>query len=130
MPIYACSPPPGSAPAGDDCADGDANAWSVPSEVPQLDFADQTGLAWLPPVNAGATAVSYDLLRSSDPGDFVTNATCLPVDPGGLTAADPETPAVGGFFFYLARARNGCPGAVGSLGHGSDGEPRAGRSCP
>jgi hypothetical protein len=130
VPLYVCAPPPHSAPAGGDCSDADENVWGAPSEARSLEFAHPAALSWLAPVDPGATSNSYDLLRSPDAGDFVTNAVCLPVDSGTLTAVDADTPPLGGLFYYLVRAENDCPGAVGTLGTDSAGVPRIGRTCP
>jgi N-acetylneuraminic acid mutarotase len=130
MPIYACAVPAASAPIGDDCSDADATSWAAPSEVPQLDFTDQTTLGWLAPADPGAAVIGYDLLRSPNPGDFVSSGSCLPVAPGATSAIDPDTPPPNGFFFYLVRAKNACPAGLGSLGSGSNGTPRAGKFCP
>lgn len=130
VPVIACSQPPGSAVAGDDCDDGTAAVWGTPGEVPELDFLGQTTLGWTALGVPGGTNDAYDLLRSSAANDFVTNAACIPTDASTRSAVDEETPPVGGFFFYLIRASDACPAGLGSLGSASDGTPRAGRTCP
>jgi hypothetical protein len=77
--------------------------------------------------------VRYDTLRSAAPDDFEAGATCVESDDASDTSAsDAGLPAIGGIFFYLIRAENSCPGALGTgpLGYTSSGVPRHGRACP
>jgi len=117
-----------------DCDDADAGAWSTPGEVPDLTVrADGVTLDWLPPAMAGASSWAYDALRTPAAGDFSGAATCVESDDGDdLVAMDATMPATGQIIYYLVRAENACPGAVGMgpLGTQSDGTPRTGRICP
>jgi hypothetical protein len=81
-------------------------------------------MEWLPPLSPGGTLVSYDLLRSAEPGGF-SGAACVASGLTTTAAIDPAVPAVR--WFYLVRARNACGG---NLGAGSDGTPRTGAACP
>jgi len=117
-----------------DCAGADPEIWSFPSEVTQL-LLERTGatgvmLSWEVPFEPGAAAVTYDVLRSSGPDNFLTGTTCLAdVDATDTVALDAELPASGSAAYYLVRAVNGCPGE-GPLGRGSENHvPRVGRSC-
>jgi hypothetical protein len=79
----------------------------------------------------GGVATDYDVIRTTDPSDFVNAAACLPApDPTSLTRTDSQDPTPGGLFAYLVRARNGCPAGSGPLGTSASGAPRAGRNCP
>lgn len=113
-----------------DCDDANPGAWATPGDIGYLTFAgdDPRGptLFWSIP-DGGVS--HYDVLRSSDPADFVTNATCL--ESVYLnTATDLENPPPGTVYAYLVRGVNACPNGVGSLGSDSEGAPRTGRSCP
>ncbi len=101
-----------------------------PGEVLDLGFADRTTLTWAPPLQLGGSPALYDTLRSEDPADFVTVATCVESDDGSdTTAVVDESPLPGEVFHYLVRAENGCPIGEGPLGTNSDDEPREGRFC-
>ena len=112
-----------------DCDDTDPQAWSVPSEVLGLTLAaDKTRLSWAPPAWPGGPAPAYDTLRSSAASDFQSSARCIEMnDASDTTASDPLAPSPGSAFFYLVRARTACGG--GTLGAGSSGAERAGRTC-
>ncbi len=118
-----------------DCDDGDPGNWLTPGEARDLTLAhdaiDGTTLSWTPPDEPGASAVTYDTLRSGVPDDFVGGAVCVtPPDPAATTNSDPADPAAGALFHYLVRALNGCPAGVGTLGSDSSGTERAGVACP
>jgi hypothetical protein len=119
-----------------DCAGNDAEAWAEPSPARGLTLLQDvvgeiTTLTWSPPLAPGATSVRYDLLRSTDPGNFITTATCLESDDGTDSAAsDGGSPPAGALYYYLVRVENGCPATPGTLGHDSDGMPRTGLTCP
>jgi len=74
--------------------------------------------------------VSYDVLSTLDPLDFMSGASCVASDVVALTCADTSTPALGQALFYLVRPRNACPQGQGPLGDASNGTERVGRSCP
>ena len=114
----------------EDCNDHDGSIWGTPGEVGTLLVgkgpADRALLDWEAPVDPGAAAVTYAVVRSQDPADFLSGADCLPLfNPNAPSAVDAEPPASGMFFAYLPRAVNGCP-----LGEGSVGEGREAISCP
>ncbi|HYV85684.1 MAG TPA: hypothetical protein VFB49_07230, partial [Patescibacteria group bacterium] len=114
-----------------DCDDHNPGAWGIPGEVNGLMFdVDDVTLSWSPPVDPGAASVSYDLLRSNVASDFQSAAVCLDSGIPGPSAPDAAAPALNKFFYYLARARNACPGGVGTVGAGSSGVPRAALVCP
>jgi hypothetical protein len=118
-----------------DCNDADPLVWSTPGEVQGLVVYDDPSLGptigWNAPGVLGGAVAAYDVLRSFLPSDFMSPASCLPsLDPSGLTRADADDPPPGGLFSYLVRARNGCPTGSGTLGAGSNGAPRSGRTCP
>jgi hypothetical protein len=118
-----------------DCDDANGSAWGTPGEVPGLLLSMISGastLTWSAPSVLGATSVLYDTIRSSDPSDFTTSATCVdPNDPDTMST-DVEDPVTGRSFYFLVRAENACPAplGIGSLGTDSGGVPRMGRSCP
>jgi hypothetical protein len=88
-------------------------------------------LSWSPPGAPGGTSLLYDLLRSSNPADFVTLASCVESNDGpNTTATDTAVPSLGAGFFYLVRAESACPPGQGPLGTGSNGAARTCRSCP
>jgi hypothetical protein len=117
-----------------DCADGDPDLWSVPSECHDVTFlADRATFTWSPPLEPGNTSgsVLYDTLRSANSSDF-DSAECLETDGADLTAYDATPPAVGTLLFYLVRAENACgEGDLGDWGRlPDDTYPRSGASCP
>jgi hypothetical protein len=117
-----------------DCDDANAQVWETPGEVNasvlHQDPVIGTTLSWSAPSDPGGAATDYDVIRTTDPSDFVNAATCLPApDPSSLTRTDPEDPSPGGLFAYLVRARNACPAGSGPLGAGAGGALRVGRSC-
>jgi len=92
---------------------------------------DGARISWIPPAHPGAVFFTYEAIRSTDPGDFVAPAACLGfADPTQPECTDASDPAPGTAFYYIVRAKNGCPRGEGDMGVGSDGRPRAGRSCP
>jgi len=121
----ACAPVP-------DCDDGDDRIWRTPGEVPLLTFDDAQTLSWTEPLDPGGATSSlrYDTLRSADPADFVSAATCVESNDGAdRTATDTQRPDPGQVFYYLIRAENDCPSGSGSLGTGSQVTGRAGAEC-
>jgi len=122
-----------------DCNTDDPDRWAGPGEVINLAFLpDRMTLAWSPPLQPGATALTYDTIRSRHPASFWNTgypgyATCVESGDGADNSAfDPVEPAIGAAFYYLIRAYSGCPEetGIGSLGKRSDGTTRAGRLCP
>jgi len=121
-----------------DCNDANGAVWGRPGEVTGVLLAHDassatTTITWSPPAAPGGTAPGYEVLRSSDPGNFVDATVCLALsDPQQALATDNASPAPGTLFYYLMRAENACPGdiGVGPLGPGPSGAERAGRSCP
>jgi len=117
-----------------DCAMQDPTAWSQPSIV-ELALAhrlstDETVLSWSPSADSGGSApVVYDVLRSTDAGDFTTLGFCLESDEPDLEAIDFGEPPPGGWFHYLVRPENGCP-PPGPMGQDTSGTQRGGRDCP
>jgi hypothetical protein len=93
-----------------------------PGEASDLRFTTNTELAWV----SAANAVSYDLIRSDDPVDFVTQGTCIE-NTVLNTATDSQPQTTGELFHYLVRGRgNECPGP---LGVDSQGTERSGVVC-
>ena len=122
--------PPGYVNTAGDCNDSNAGLWGTPSEALNLSFIDDVTLAWSPPASPGAASVLYDVIRSANPADFVSAASCTASDSPIASATDAQTPALAGRFHYLVRAQNGCPGGVGALGNASNGTPRTALDCP
>jgi hypothetical protein len=89
-------------------------------------------LSWDPPTDSGGTLpVVYDLLRASDPADWIGSAVCLESDDGADTSAsDGESPPLGAVRYYLLRIENSCVAGDGGLGRDSDGAERLGAECP
>jgi hypothetical protein len=118
---------------GGDCDDGNGSVQGAPSEVSGLMVAGASPALVSWDTAAGGTTLRYDTLRSSAAGDFVNGAVCVESDdPSDTVASDPDTPPLGGIFYYLVRAEDACPGTLGSgsLGFTSGGQPRQGRTCP
>jgi len=126
-----------SAPAGyvsgsaGDCNDADLATWATPSEAMDLSFGDRSGIGWSAPSAPGAFSVGYDLLRTGLKTDFLSSAACVSSGTAVTSAIDGDLPAPGQAFYYLVRARNGCPGTtgLGVLGFDSAGNARHGRTC-
>lgn len=114
-----------------DCDDADDQIWAVPGETTGLLFEDEQTLVWVTPSAPGASALSYDTIRSGQASDFVASTTCMESDDGTDTrASDGTVPSEGSVFYYLVRAQNACPSGQGPLGTASSGAPRVARSCP
>ncbi len=128
---YGSSAPPAGVASGTDCDDALGAAWARPGETRSLRFQSETALSWVVPSAPGGTLVRYDTLRSDVASDFMTSAICLESDDASDTAAsEPQAPVAGNGFYYLIGAENDCPNGQGSLGFGTDGEERLGRTCP
>ena len=126
--VSACSAPRGFVANPDDCNDGDGSIWSTPGEVIALGFDGPAAFSWSPPVEAGGTSPLYDVVRSDDPTDFVTSASCISIDDPSTSATDTDDPL--SIFHYLVRAENTCNVGQGPVGDHSDGTPRSALSCP
>ena len=114
-----------------DCDDGRPESWATPGEARGLRFSDRDNLSWRAPAQPGGAAVTFDTLRSEEPGDFQTAAVCLsPADPGATSIFDDTIPGAGVLLNYLVRATNSCPMGEGSLGTGAAGAERSGTACP
>jgi len=101
----------------------------APAEVPFVGFADTETLQWVPPVDSGGVAPTYDTLRSDSATDFDGAAICIEADDGSdVSAVDASDPSVGEVYYYLIRAETPC--GDGSLGEVTGGAPRSGRACP
>ena len=89
-----------------------------------------TDLQWSAPLQPGASAWTYEVLRSTLAVDFEAAGVCLTLaDPALPMGLDNEVPL--DLFHYLVRAINDCPNNVGqgSLGQGTNGG-RSGLTCP
>ncbi|ANM29825.1 hypothetical protein ABI59_09900 [Acidobacteria bacterium Mor1] len=133
--VSACTAPAGYVGTSGDCDDGDGDAWATPSETLDLLLShDQVGgvtsLSWSAPADPGASILTYDVLRSSDAGDFNGAGVCFESGDSDLVATDASDPAGGAVFFYLSRATNTCPQGDGDLGTDSQSAPRSGAACP
>jgi hypothetical protein len=98
-------------------------------EIEQLrvrpDPAGSSSLHWQPLPWREDMGRRYDLLRASDPADFLHAADCLESDDDADTkATDTQLPPVGTAWFYQVRGEYVCPEGSGSLGAG-----REGRDC-
>jgi hypothetical protein len=113
---------------GEDCAPGDADAWTAPSPITDLRLSrgGEFEFSWSQPVSGSGSV--YDLLRSTDDSDW-WNATCVATDlrDTAVPIGWDSDPAPGELSFYLVRARGEC--GTSMLGTGSDGSPRQGTAC-
>jgi hypothetical protein len=95
-------------------------AHSPPSDALSLKLVKGSPLqlAWTASASGGGFAVTYDVLRSTVPGDFTNtlSTACVASGTAGLTATD--SPA--GAAYYKVRAKNSCGYTSGV----------SGRSCP
>ena len=116
-----------------DCNDAAGDSWSRPGDTSQLlmtkDGNGDSVLTWGPPGEMGGNFVTYEVLRTRAPGEFVAASCLIPANPSGTTMTDTDTPPP--LYSYLIRAVNECPGeqGKGSIGTDSNGEPREGPSC-
>lgn len=105
----------------------------APGEAADLRLSHEDGvtmLRWSAPAVPGIAPISYDVLSSREPGEFVTNppTRCVESDGADTLAVDAIAPGPGEVAFYLVRAESACgPGSLGDL---SSGAPRAGTGCP
>src|SRR5207245_1145033 len=79
---------------GGDCNDADGTIWATPSEVQGDQFPDPVTLTWAAPSAPGASADVYDVLRSTNPADFVGAATCVTTETVLTSVTDTVTPPV------------------------------------
>ena len=129
--LQSCVAPAGYVSTGGDCNDASAAVWKSPSEARDLRFESASNLAWSPPLDTGGgAAVSYDLIRSGNARDFVTNTVCVVSDATQLSATDATDPLPGGAFYYLVGPENGCRDGSVPFGLDSSGNPISGRACP
>jgi hypothetical protein len=114
-----------------DCEDGNGQIWTRPGEVINVRFTNNTTLGWNQPAEPGGTSPRYDLIRSQNPRDFVSAATCVESDDSAdTTATDTQNPATRSVLYYLVRAENSCASGVGPLGASRGFLPRTARTCP
>ncbi|MEW5806695.1 MAG: hypothetical protein AB1756_05030 [Acidobacteriota bacterium] len=118
-----------------DCDDSNPEVWAIPGEALdlRLTHSSETGittLTWNPPSDPGATSVFYDTIRSTDPSDFSSDASCIESDGSDATSSDSDMPPDGKVFYYLIRAENECPDGQGSMGKDSSGNERTALPCP
>lgn len=108
-----------------DCDDNNDQISETPGEVTGLEFSGKTSLQWSAALPPGGVTPRYDLLRTSDPTNFLSPAYCL-LGPAHTTlgTTDSDVPLSGLGYYYLVRAWNDCPDSSGPLGVG-----RLGRSC-
>jgi hypothetical protein len=106
----------------------------VPDEVDELD-AGKNGTSTTININWDEVQLTgmmglqhYDVLRSTDPSNFLGGSTvCLATETTDTQAEDPAVPATGEVFYYVVRATNPC--GDGPLGYQSN-DVRTGKSCP
>ncbi len=115
-----------------DCAPADASLRTTPPELKQF-FVNKSTLIFSPDGPPGSDFDVVDIVRSSDPTDFVNGAVCVgtnvPVFASGVT--DPTIPSPGEILFYLGQMENGCPDPLGEgpICLGSNGTVRVIRDC-
>jgi hypothetical protein len=118
----------------EDCDDNDRKSWATPGEARMLlvtkDPAGAPSLTWQPPDDGGATAVTYETLRSTLPSDFVTASCLTAADPAATALIDTDAATAGPFLSYLVRACNRCALGEGTTGTDSFGTERNATSCP
>jgi hypothetical protein len=116
----------------EDCDDSNGVVWASPGAVTNVLLAkDANGtMSWDAPASPGATSVTYDVLRSRNPQDFVNFTQCVSdPDPSNTSIDVPGDPLIG-MYAYLIRAVNDCPEVGdGSAGADSEGTQRDVRSC-
>jgi hypothetical protein len=113
----------------EDCNDTNPVVWSQPGVVGELTLErgphEAAVLSWPPPVEPGAAAVTYEVIRASGP-QGTEDVMCLELaDPADTTASDGEALPPGGLYVYRVRAVNGCPAGVGPLAEGGGAAPPA-----
>jgi hypothetical protein len=113
-----------------DCNDADPGAYALPGEIGGLVFSGDATLSWSSGAPGAGPGTVHDVARGDvaelpvgSPGE-----SCVAPGVPGATATDASTPAPGGAFWYLVRARNSC--GDGGYGTASSGVPRTTDSCP
>jgi hypothetical protein len=120
----------------DDCQENDDTIWATPGEVQDVEWRDNFGqivMAWTRPAEPGGKNLTYGVIRSEDPTDFLIGADCLVnAVPSLLWYLDADVPAEGSVFYYLVRGFNDCPDGLGWGDPGTDwqGNPRQVLRCP
>lgn len=110
---------------GHSAQSGFVSAYSPPSEVTALAFADSETLTW----QAARSGLSYVLYRGSLAGLPYAYGSCLETGIPTTTTADPATPSGGETFVYLVAARNLLDEESGT-GTDSAQTPRTPTACP
>jgi hypothetical protein len=98
-----------------DCDDTNSGTQGEPSAATSLLFTDKLTMTWTAASDPGLSpgTLVYDVVRSDNPADFMTTATCVETDDGGdTTANDSDTPPPGGLFAYLIRVESQCGAAA------------------
>jgi hypothetical protein len=115
-----------------DCNDGDPTV-HTPGEVRSVTLSEdsstlETTVTWAPPVDPGGPSqtLTYDVLRSTNPIDFLVSGTCFARGTPSTSVTDTDVPPLGTVLYYSVRATNVCYTGVGSLGTDSAGFERAG----
>jgi hypothetical protein len=104
---------------------GFVSAYSPPSEVTDLVFADSEILAW----RGARSGVSYVLYRGSLAGLPAAYGSCIQTDIPTTTTDEPSTPAGGEAYVYLVAAKNSL-NEEGGTGSDSTLSPRTPTACP
>ena len=121
--IPGCTPPNGLAP---NAVPGLTIGKYLNPVVAGGPVARESYLSWDLPAGADLTE-DFDLLRATSASGF-GSAICIEIDGPDLEAVDAQNPSLGGIYYYLVRAGNGCD--EGSLGTTSAGVARVGTTCP
>jgi hypothetical protein len=114
-----------------DCNDFDSSSWAVPGEALSVAINVVTDvISWNEPLSPGSVGgIQYDVIRSSNAGEFFSTAVCVESDDGtNRTALDVGVPAPWRIYYYLIRPQNAC--GEGDLGLVSGGAARTAISCP
>jgi YVTN family beta-propeller protein len=125
-----CDPADGESTVAGDCNDSNASVWHLPQAARELIFTGPATVAWSPPVEIGGQpgSLRYDVIRSGEPSDFSTAASCVESNDGSdTTAVASEIPAPGDLHTYLVRPENAC--GEGTIGNSSLGPRPDARAC-
>jgi len=113
-----------------DCADFDADVWSIPGEVPTLSFGPGTdSVSWTQPAQLGGSpgSVVYDSMGSLTASDFVVGQFCVESDSEDTESSLGQEPQSGQLYVYLVRAENAC--GRGSIGNATAGSRPVAADC-